>query len=58
MKYVTCHYNKKYNNNSIKFVFNTFYIHLVSHVKQGTVYSLIICVYEHTFVEWPHTSDE
>ena len=37
---------------------NTFYIHLVSHVQQGTVYSLIICVYEHTFVEWAQKYDE
>jgi len=32
--------------------FNTFYIPLVSHLKQGTVYSLIKCVY---VVEWAHT---
>ena len=30
--------------------------HLVSHLHQGTVYSLIKCVYEYTIVEWPHTS--
>jgi len=30
----------------------------VSHLQQGTVYSLIACIYEYTVVEWPHTSDE
>ena len=30
----------------------------MSHLQQGTVYSLIKCVYEYTVVEWPHTSDE
>ena len=38
--------------------FNTLYIYLVSHLQQGTVYSLIKCVSEYTVVEWPHTFDE
>jgi len=39
-------------------VFSTLYIHLVSHLQQGTVYLLMQCVYEYTVVEWPHQSDK
>jgi len=36
------------NHVVFKFRFNTLYIHLVSHIQQGTVYSLMKCVYEYT----------
>jgi len=35
-----------------------FNFHLLLHMQQGTVYSLIKCVFEYTVVEWPQTFDE
>ena len=37
----------------ILFCFNNLYNHPVSHLQQGTVYSLIKCIYKYTVVEWP-----
>ena len=36
----------------------TLYIHLVSRLQQGTMNSLIKCVYEFTVCEWAQTSDK